>query len=169
MNRKTLALVPLALGAVLAPASALAAPAQHLTVPETYDATEHFDAGEGSCVPWAGSFHEVRSGEYRLVTAPGGQVPGETHLNGSVDGFVELVPDDPALPTYAGSYREKVGGVLTVVSDDGSGDEARIAHYRLRLPLTGTDGSHLVLTLAGRYVVAATGEVKVATDVMTCR
>ena len=114
--KKHLITAALALGLSTAIVPAHAGGADHQTLPESYDATEHFAAGEGFCVPWAGSFREVRSGEYKLVTAPGGQVPGETHINGAIAGSVTLTPDDPALPTYSGSYREKLNGVLIGVT-----------------------------------------------------
>ena len=112
MRRTIITLAGLALVAFAAPGAtpAHAAGAEHVIEPEDYDEVEHFDAGEGFCVDWAGSFHEVRHGAYRLLTAPGGQVTGETHVNGVIAGLVELVPDDPGLPTYTGSYREKVTG-----------------------------------------------------------
>ena len=61
-----------------------AAGADHTFYPENYDAYEHFAAGEGFCVTWAGTFHEVRHGGYRLVAAPGGQQPDELHINGVI-------------------------------------------------------------------------------------
>jgi len=64
-----------------------------------------------------------------------GQVAGELHVNGVIDGLVELIPDDPALPTYAGTYREKVDGVVTSFSDEG--DVERIGQFRLRSTLQG--------------------------------
>ena len=94
MRRTIITLAGLALVAVAAPGAtpAQAAGAEHVIVPEEYDEVEHFDAGEGFCVDWAGSFHEVRHGAYRLLTAPGGQVTGERHVNGVIEGLVELIP-----------------------------------------------------------------------------
>ena len=145
---------------------AVAAGAQHTFFPEDYDAFEHFAAGEGFCVDWAGTFHEVRHGGYRLVAAPGGQVPGEIHINGTIHGLVELIPDDAALPTYAGTYREKVDGVLTELGDDG--DVERIGQYRLRTTLRGTDGSSYALRLSGKVTVDANGRTTVERDSFTC-
>ena len=146
---------------------ASAAGAHHVFVPESFDGSEHFAAGDGPCVPWAGTFHEVRSGGYDIVAAPGGQVPGEVHVNGSVDGLVELVPDDPAMATYAGTYREKVNVVATSASDDG--DELRNGQYRLRTHLVGSDGSSYDLVLTGKTTSTATGRVVVARDTFACR
>jgi hypothetical protein len=158
------------LGGSLLLVCALAAPAtagaEHAFFPEDYDASEHFAAGEGFCVDWAGTFHEVRHGGYRLVAAPGGQQPGELHVNGAIDGLVELIPDDPTLPTYAGTYREKVNGILTELGDEG--DVERIGQYRLRSTLRGTDGSSYELRLSGKVTVNANGVMTVERDTFTC-
>ena len=68
------ALMALGLSTIIAPAHA--GGAVHETFPEQYDDSEHFDAGEGFCVPWAATFREVRYGQYRLLTPPGGREPG---------------------------------------------------------------------------------------------
>jgi hypothetical protein len=147
--------------------AAQAAGAVHVFLPEDYDAVEPFAAGEGPCVPWAGSFHEVRHGGYDILLPPGGQVPGEAHLNGMVDGYVELVPDDPTLPTYTGTYREKVNGVFLGTDADGN-DVLRVARYGLRSVLTGSDDSRLTLRLAGKVTVDARGRTVVSRDLATC-
>ena len=169
MRRTVITLAGLAL---LAATAAGASPAQaggaeHLFVPENYDAVEHFDAGEGFCVDWAGSFHEVRQGGYRILTAPGGQVTGEKHVNGVIAGSLELVPDDPGLPTYTGSYREKVNGVITDPGPDW--EELRIGQYRLASTLRGTDGSTLRLTLSGKLTINGQGRVVVSRDYFACQ
>lgn len=138
----------------------------HEFLPEDYDASEPFAAGEGFCVPWAGTFHEVRTGGYTLVTPPGGREPGELHINGVVHGTVELIPDDASLPTYSGSYREKVNGVATEFTEEG--DVLRVGQYRLRSTLVGSDGSRLALHLAGKVTVNANGVATVSRDVFTC-
>ena len=143
-----------------------AAGADHAFFPEHYDAYEHFAAGEGFCVTWAGTFHEVRHGGYRLVAAPGGQQSGELHINGVIDGTVELIPDDRSLPTYAGDYREKVNGIVTEFTDEG--DVERIGQYRLRSTLHGTDGSSLELRLSGKVTFNANGVATVVRDTFTC-
>jgi hypothetical protein len=151
-------------GATVAPVSASGA--QHEFYPETYDAYEHFDAGESFCVTWAGTFHEVRQGGYRLVMAPGGQQPGELHVNGVIDGSVELIPDDAGLPRYSGVYREKVNGVVTAFTDEG--DVERVSQYRLPGTLRGTDGSTLDLRLSGKFTMNPNGVVVVSRDTFTC-
>ena len=96
MKKQLITADPGALGLSTAVVPAHAGGAVHETCPESYDATEHFAAGEGFCVPWAGSFREVRSGSTSWSPPPGGQVPGETHINGAIAGSVTLTPDDPA-------------------------------------------------------------------------
>jgi hypothetical protein len=152
-------------GVAAGPASA-AGGAEHAFLIEDYDAYEHFAPGDGPCVSWPGTFHEVRSGGYRLVTAPGGQVEGEFHLNGVIDGLVELVPDNAALPTYSGTYREKVNAVVTSFTEEG--DTARVSQYRLRSTLRGTDGSSIDLLLSGKFTMNANGVVVVSKDTFTC-
>ena len=148
------------------PAPGTAAGAEHAFYPESWDAYEHFGAGDSLCVSWAGTFHEVRHGGYRLLAAPGGQVPGEIHINGVVNGSVELVPDDASLPTYSGSYREKLDGIL--IGSDDEGDVERIGQFRLRSTLRGTDGSSLVLAMSGKITVNGQGTLVVERDSFTC-
>jgi hypothetical protein len=148
------------LGVAVAPASG--AGARHEFQPEHYNAAEHFKAGDGFCVSWAGTFHEVRNGGYWVVYPPGGQLDGEFHVNGVVNGLVELIPDNPALPTYSGTYREKTDAVATV------GDVPRVGQYRLSSTLVGTDGSSYKLALSGKVTVNAQGRVVVSRDTFTC-
>jgi hypothetical protein len=152
-------------GVAAGPASA-AGGAEHAFLIEDYDAYEHFAPGDGPCVSWPGTFHEVRSGGYRSVTAPGGQVEGEFHVNGVIDGLVELVPDNAALPTYSGTYREKVNAVVTSFTEEG--DTSRVSQYRLRSTLRGTDGSSIDLLLSGKFTMNANGVVVVSKDTFTC-
>jgi hypothetical protein len=164
--RTTLAGGVLTLAALAAPAPAHAGGAVHHFFPEDYDAYEPFAAGEGFCVDWAGTFHEVRHGGYRLVAPPGGQVAGEVHVNGVIDGLIELIPDDTALPTYMGTYREKVDGV--VVSSSAEEDTERVGQYRLSSTLRGTDGSTLQLHLAGKVTYDGQGRLVVSRDEFSC-
>jgi hypothetical protein len=145
-----LAVPALAFGA----SPAAAAPAQHEVFAEEYDEYLPFAAGEGPCVDWAGTLHEVRSGLFRVLEPGGARHPDEFHANGVVDGFAELIPDDPTLPTYSGTFREKANVIGTVTE---AGDELRIAQYRLRSVLTGTDGSRLTLSLSGKVTVNGHG------------
>ncbi|TCC56415.1 hypothetical protein E0H73_32535 [Kribbella pittospori] len=164
-QKLAIALGALALiGGTAAPASA--GGAEHAFVIEDYDAYEHFAPGEGPCVSWPGTFHEVRAGGYRLVIPPGGQREGEFHVNGVIDGRVELIPDNASLPTFAGTYREKVNAVVTAFTEESEVD--RVAQYRLRSTLRGTDGSVLDLRLAGKLTMNANGRVVVSRDTFSC-
>ena len=165
--KKQLITAALALGLGTAVAPAHAAGANHETQPEQYDATEHFVAGEGFCVPWAGSFREVRNGQYRLVSPPGGREPGEYHVNGVIAGSVTLTPDDPGLPTYTGTYREKVDYVVIGLDEEGF-EIARVGQYRLRSTLRSSDGSSLDLRLSGKLTVTPAGTVVVSRDEFSC-
>lgn len=166
--KRTLTLVgttALALGLLAGPAQA--APAEHVFVPEQYDGQEQASAEENPCGAWAATFRESRTGGYRLVLAPGGQVDGEAHVNGSIHGLVELVPVDASLPTYTGSYREKVNGVFLGADESGE-DALRVAQYRLRVPLQGSDGSRLTLVLSGKITLDANGRTVVERGTQSC-
>ncbi len=163
----TTAVALAATGLVLATAASAAAGAQHGDFEESYDGSFHLSADENPCGPWAVTIREVRTGGAKIVAPPGGQVPGEYHVNGAIDALIQLVPDDAQLPTYEGSYREKLNGVITGVDDYGN-DEIRVAQYRLRAPMTGTDGSRLVLALSGKVTFDASGRMVVVRDSMTC-
>jgi hypothetical protein len=153
--------------AVILAAPAAWAGATHEFVPVSYDASEHFEAGEGFCVPWSGTFREVQEGGFRYLTPEGGQVAGEVHVNGVIDGSVTLTPDDPSLPTYSGSYREKTNGI--VVGVDASGwDVLRVGQFRLTAPLAGTDGSRIEISLSGKLTVNANGVTTVSRDAFSC-
>jgi hypothetical protein len=157
-----LGVLPLAIGV---PASA--APAAHDVLIEESDVSEPFTAGESEpCVPWAGTFHEVRSGEMKQVTVNSGPHTGEVHLNGVIAGFAEFIPDDTTLPTYSGTYREKLDGVLLEFSLED--DQIRIAQTRLRSQLVGTDGSSLQLVISAKVTRNANGDIVVDRSSFTC-
>ena len=158
------------LTATLAPGmsqAALAVPshgATHVFVPEAFDGTERVNADENPCGQWAATLHEIRRGGYDVLLPPGGQTAGEAHINGSVDGWIQLTPDNPTLPTYTGGYREKVDGVLT----DPDSDQFRVTQFQLRDRLTGSDGSTLVLVLSGKVTVDANGRTVVDRSTASC-
>jgi hypothetical protein len=166
MNRRLFALATALLPVSLAfPASA--APANHDVFVEETDTYEAFAAGDAEpCVPWAGTFHEVRSGEIKLVTNATGPHAGAVHANGVVAGYIEYIPDDDSLPTYTGSYREKLNAALLQLSFDD--DQTRIAQFRLRSRLEGTDGSGLQLVLSGKVTLNGHGGVTVDRTTFTC-
>ena len=151
----------LAIGAL----PAAGAPAQHDVYVEEYDAYEPFAAGEHPCVDWAGTFHEVRAGEFKLVLSVGDGPSDEGHVNGAIEGFVELIPDDATFPSYSGTYQEKLNGLVTIFDET---EDLRIAHYRLRSVLTGTDGSRLTMVLWGKITVNGRGDVVISRDEFTC-
>ena len=138
--------------------------ATHLFSEEHFDGTEHFTPDTNPCGPWPATLHEIRNGGYRVLLPPGGQTPGEAHINGAVDGWIQLTPDDPSLPTYTGNYREKADGVLT----DPDHDQFRVFRFQLRDRLTGSDGSTLVLVLGAKATVDANGRTVVDRSVATC-
>jgi hypothetical protein len=97
----------------------------------------------------------VRSGEIKLVTVTSGPQAGEVHLNGVIAGFIEYIPDDTSLPTYSGTYSEKLNGVLLELTFDD--DQERISQFRLRSQLVGTDGSSLRLAMLGKLTLNGNG------------
>ncbi len=166
---RSAALLTAAAGLSLATAvPASAAPAQHFTFEESFFGSEALTAEENPCGSWAGTFNEARTGSYKILVPPAGRVDGEYHINGAVDGLVELTPDDPNLPSYSGSYREKANGVITGFDEEQGDDTVRVARYALRAVLTGTDGSRLVLSLNGKITINARGDVVVDREVETC-
>jgi hypothetical protein len=167
MKRLLLAAVAIAALPLAVAVPASAAPATHEVYVEDYDAYEAFAAGGAEpCVSWAGTFHEVRSGQIELVTVTSGPQAGEVHLNGVVAGFIEYLPDDLSLPTYTGTYREKLNGVLLEMSFDD--DQSRIAQFRLRSQLAGTDGSTLRLAMSGKVTRNGNGDIVVDRFNFTC-
>jgi hypothetical protein len=163
MKSKALWAAVMTLAVLTAPAAA--APAEHEVYVETYDETEHLSAAENFCGRWATTFREVRNGTYRIV-APGGiSRPDELHINGVVNGSITLRPDDSSLPTYAGAFREKLNGLVTVIDDS---DVERVAQFRLRSTLRGTDGSQLRLKLWGKITVNGNGDLVVERGDLVC-
>ena len=167
MKRLLCAVVVLAALPIVVGVPTSAAPATHDVFVEEYEAYEPFAAGDGQpCVPSARTFHEVRSGEVKLVTINSGPQAGEVHVNGAIAGFIEYIPDDTALPTYSGTYREKLNGVLLELSFED--DQSRIAQFRLRSRLAGTDGSSLRLAMSGKLTLNGNGNLVVDRFSFTC-
>lgn len=153
---------------VLVPAAVLAEPAQHEVYEESWDGTELVPAEENACGPWAMTFRETREGAYRILAAPGGRTEGEVHVNGVIAGSVTMTPVDPRLPSYQGTYREKANVVLTGVDEETGDDVLRVGQYRLRLPLEGSDGSRLVMTVSGKVTMTPAGELAVERGEESC-
>ena len=100
------------------------------------------------CVPWAGTFHEVRSGEIKLVTVNSGPQTGEVHVNGVIAGFIEYIPDD----TFAADL---LGHIPREAQRRPAGVELRRRPVADRpVPtssqLAGTDGSSLRFAMSGK-------------------
>ena len=168
MNRLSRASIAVltTLGCSLAVASpAAAAGAEHLSFVEDTEEQWVLSADENPCGPWDADIHEIRHSEYRALVAPAGQVEGEIHFNGFVDGSAAIDPDGAAgpLPTYTGTYREKENAI--VVSAD---DDLRNAQFRLREVATAPDGSQLLLVLSGKLTVNAQGVVTSEQGVASC-
>ena len=153
------------LAAVLLPAPPVAAaPAEHLVVEESWSGSEHFAAGEGPCVPWAGTLAEDRHMTARLVWTGTGPRVGEYAVVAQVDGALSLVPDDAtAAPTYAGSYRETATGRFSW-----DGDEPRVGRFAVHARATGSDGSALLFVLYGRITLRADGTVVTVDEGLRC-
>ena len=84
-------------------------------------------------------------------------------LQKEIDGLIELDPDaDGPLPTFVGTYREKVNGV--VYGEDGE----RVVQFRLRTVARADDGSTLKLALSGKVTVNAKGRVASQREVASC-
>jgi hypothetical protein len=145
----------------------LAAPVQRDVYVESFDGTAHFGAGEdpSGCVPYAGTFHEERSGGYDLLSPGTGQRSDEVKVRGAIDGSVAFTPDRSADgPSYAGSYTERVTGWLV----DPDADEFRVASLRLDGRLEGSDGSRLRLLLVMKLTVRPDGSVAAQRESLTC-
>jgi hypothetical protein len=69
-----------------------------------------------------------------LAVTSGPQM-GEVHLNGVIAGFIEYIPDDTSLPTYSGTYNEKLNGVLLELTFDD--DQERISQFPAAEPAGG--------------------------------
>lgn len=144
---------------------AAATGAEHLSFVEDTDEESILSANENPCGPWDADIHEVRHADYQAVVAPGGQLEGEVHFNGSVEGWMSIDPDGAAgpLPTYTGTYREKENAIV-VIEDD----TLRNAQFRLREVATAPDGSQLLFVLFAKLTVNARGEVAAEHSLASC-
>jgi hypothetical protein len=146
--------------------AASAAPVTRGVYVEEYDGTESFEAGGNQCVGYAGTEHEVRSGQYALMAPGTGPRNAEVKVRGAIDGFVEIAPTDPRDgPSYSGAYSERVIGWLM----DPDNDAFRVGHLRLRGRLSGSDGSTVVVLLTYKVTLRTDGTVAVQRESFTCR
>ena len=71
---------------------------------EEFDGNETFGVGENTCVGYAGTLHETRSGSYALVAPGNGPRGTELKVRGAVEGFISIKPTKPADgPSYEGT------------------------------------------------------------------
>lgn len=147
-------------------ATASAAPATHLVYLEDYDDVTSFAAGEGPCVPYAGTVHEIRHGAYKLLVNGSDPHANEVKVAGTVEGSLAVSPTVPGDgPTYSGGYREQSTGWLA----DPDNDQWRVGQYRLIGRLTGSDGSTLRLYAREKVTVRPDGVNVVERYALSCQ
>ena len=133
---------------------------------EEYDGTRPFGVGENTCVDYAGTEHEIRSGSYALMALGTGPRSAELKVRGAIDGYIEIKPTKPTDgPSYAGTYSERVVGWLT----DPDNDTFRVAHFRLHGRLAGSDGSSVVFESTFKVTMKPDGTAVVDRQSSTCR
>lgn len=91
---------------------------------------------------------------------------GETHVEMTASGTFTLTPEDPASPTYTGSYREHVAGRFVSEGDD---DVPVVMTYVVTLSGAGSDGSRLRGRLTGHVTVRPDGTVTARQQTASCR
>jgi hypothetical protein len=96
----------------------------------------------------------------RQAVAVHGVVVGHDDVHGHAD------LKGSSLPSYSGTYRGKLNAVLVEMSFDD--DAERIAQFRLRSQLAGTDGSSLQPAMSGKVTRNRNGEVVVDRFNFTC-
>ena len=83
-------------GSLATVSAAQAGPVTRGVYVEEFDGTEQFAPGENQCVAYAGTLHEVRSGQFILTTLGNGPRSAELKVRGAVDGSIEITPTYPA-------------------------------------------------------------------------
>lgn len=157
-------LAPLAAAVALLPAGPARAEAgvTHLTLHEHHVSTDHFAAGAGICVDYAGTLIEDRQLDAKAVQHDGGT--SLANLTFTVYATFSITPDDPtAGPAYTGSYVEKGAGIV-----DTAPDQDRAVSYHVVAAATGSDGSTLRFLLRGHVTATPDGTVHAARDQLTC-
>ena len=153
-------------GSLATVSAAQAGPVTRGVYVEEFDGTEQFAPGENQCVAYAGTLHEVRSGQFILTTLGNGPRSAELKVRGAIDGSIEITPTYPADgPSYTGTYSERVVGWLT----DPDNDTFRVGHYRLRGRLAGSDGSSRVLDSTFKVTMKPDGTAVVNRQSSTCK
>ncbi|MDQ1614111.1 MAG: hypothetical protein QOJ60_50 [Actinomycetota bacterium] len=165
MRLTSLALAGAAGMSALAPAvpAAAAASVTLFSFHQHEVSSEHFAAGEGACVGYAGTLVEHRDVRVRGVQHDSGGLAGQMSARETVDATFSLTPDDPADgPAYTGTYRE--GGTGRAIGFD----QTIVSTYHLVAHATGSDGSTLRFLLRGHVTTTPRGAVHAATDSLTC-
>jgi hypothetical protein len=157
-------LAPLAAAVALLPAGPAHAEAgvTHLTLHEHEVSTDHFAAGDGICVDYAGTLIEDRHLDAEAVQHDNGA--GLANLTFIVRATFSITPDEPAAgPSYTGSYVEKGAGIVETASS-----QDRAVTYHVVAAGTGSDGSTLRFLLRGHVTATPDGAVHAARDQLTC-
>jgi hypothetical protein len=119
------------------------------------------------CVGYEGQIFEDRHGVFNLTLHTRGAMAGVTHVEGEVTATFVISPLQGTGVVYTGTYREHDVGNF-------AGENLDIpypsASFYLHATGTGTDGSHIRLTLHGHFVIdKRTGEVRRDAFTSTCR
>jgi hypothetical protein len=134
----------------------------HLTLHEHEVSTDHFAAGQGICVDYAGTLVEDRRLDAQAVQHE--SAAGLVNLTFTVRATLSITPDDPAAgPTYIGSYVEKGAGIVETAPD-----QDRAITYHVVAAADGSDRSTLRFLLRGHITVTPEGTVHAARDQLTC-
>jgi hypothetical protein len=165
MNMRYVVLLAVAALAVVPTGPAMAAASvTHIPIHVEEVSTDHFAAGDGVCVDYAGTLVENRVGDADLVLHESGALADAFHVTFVVAADFTLTPDNPnAGPGYSGTYRE--GGAGLVEGDTG---QELTSSFHLIAVATGTDGSTLHFLLRGHVTVTPDGTMRAVSDQLTC-
>jgi hypothetical protein len=125
------------------------------------------EPGVTQCLGYAGQIFEDRHGVFNLTLYTRGSLAGVTHVQGNVTATFIISPRQGSGVVYTGTYREHDVGNF-------AGENLDIpypsASFYLHGTGTGSDGSHIRLTLRGHFVIdKKTGEVRRDTLSSSCR
>ena len=120
------------------------------------------------CLGYEGRIFEDRNGVYNLTIHTRGAMAGAVHVEGDVTATFVISPLEGTGVVYTGTYREHVAGNFVTV--EGEDVPYPAASFYLHGTGTGSDGSHIRLTLHGHSVInKRTGEVRREIFTSTCR
>ena len=119
------------------------------------------------CLGYQGQIYEDRDGVFNLTIHTTGSMAGVTHVEGDVTATFIISPRQGSGVVYTGTYREHDVGNF-------AGENLDIpypsASFYLHGTGTGSDGSHIRLTLRGHFVIdKKTGEVRRDALSSSCR